>query len=781
MITLTPGTVLAPLEESNPTSKIREACRILAVDRSADAAVVIPVEPKRYTDKKGTDSRLFFRAPRKSKIRLIEADLLASPPLLRQVPVTARRINLLTDEEIVKRFPSKVEEAGSSLIRVRDQKWGLISDLVQTEDLVDLLDVEVRDKKILNHIKIALDVETCNVERTCAAILRALFQYRAQGSTKNGLTPFYHNCGNKGHKRKRGTKKLGRPNAPTQAGIKGHEGYVLNGDDADYIAHSWHHFLIRGVTIAAACRRMWREFYSTLKTDDTGRLRPVLVPPNERPTLRQFSYQGTILSEETASSKQARPNEFEHIGRALIGSANDGICAVGQRAAIDATTNDTELVSLVSRLDRIGTANRILVADSLFGYIPGFYLGLSPESSATIQLAMLHAMTDKTEWLEALGIEHECPAEDWIPIQFADLLGDNTGLRAEQIHKTFLDTNIARSAQYVPRHRSDQNSIVETRHLSLHRLFDHKLPGTTRGKRTERGERRPTEGARLTLIENVRDTAKAVYLHNTIILTDFQLTLEMKRDGVKPTRLDLTRWAIEKGQIAGHLIDIADARARILPVWQGVFTESGVWLIRSDSGEEKTRISSLRYRSSHPVIIQNIELARSKGTQYANFRVDPYAIRKIWFLDPGSLESIQLKLKTNDKDLVHEATLMDVERMEIAEQTDRFFNEQLRQEQLSNFEGQIEETNAQAKEEYKQEENSTGKLTKKAMSANKSANRERENSILYEGMPVFGGEDQDSADKDVGDGREIEEGLLSPEDTEKTNIFSLAYEGVEDE
>jgi hypothetical protein len=396
-------------------------------------------------------------------------------------------------------------------------------------------------------------------------------------------------------------------------------------------------------------------------------------------------------------------------------------------------------VSLKDRLKRIGFANRILVVDMRHGYIPGFYMGLDAPSAETVKLAFLHAVSDKAEWLQFLGLDDQSP-DDWIPIAFVSAIADNTDLRCEAVHiglasvETFL---------HIPVARSDLNAMVETSHHVIHRMGDHNLAGSTYGRRRERGETSADLLACLTTIESIRESARVIHAFNTMPL-DRPPTLEEQRAGVKLSRLELTRWDINQGKVARSLISISEARRNLLPTYKGTFTSTGVRLHNTRrGGKARAFIERLRYISQDVLITRKIleaKVSRKKRPpEYFDdvFRCDPFNLKKIWYVDVQTGREIELVEISKDKDLPYEASFQDILDFEDQDQVRR---PEVKEEQnriLGALEDAQRETNAQAKHEHDLAVSAQAKpLSKASLVSGKKENRQAEHSMLLGGIPV---------------------------------------------
>jgi hypothetical protein len=224
---------------------------------------------------------------------------------------------------------------------------------------------------------------------------------------------------------------------------------------------------------------------------------------------------------------------------------------------------------------------------------------------------------------------------------------------------------------------------------------------------------------------------------------DISLPMAMRKDGVKPTRLAMTQWSINQGKVARACLNIDSARARLLPRSRGKVTESGVKLLRPDTGDKRVFIEPLRYVSDHPYILGQMALARRGGKQTRNYfdgdyLIDPFNVRLIYFLGPDDLGLIPLDLKIRDPDLPDQATLADV--LEIMEH-DKVVHHSLDEEKqvaLNRLEAAQEDVKEAAKAEYNDE---LSKLptppSKTSLCGDKRKNREDESETFHGMQPLL--------------------------------------------
>lgn len=761
---LIPGMVLSPLSEGAP---LAEAHLILLADEVRDLAVLIP------TSARQSAGRTYFVGYKRLSYRAVHSALDIENPSLAQEAFCPRPTSCLADEDLNKRYklPGQKESTVLQMLKLR---WMIIEPLVTSLDREilfdrDLLQVEVARRAAEleadgEYQKIAQSRSTAKAKRKgksdtpppdqrmqtlVAEIKRLLNQYWAGGSTRGSLISFSGNCGGPGKRKQVSGRALGRRSARTKAGKPGHEPLIISPDDhnEDIIKYCIAHYLIRGVTVAQAVRRMWTDFYSETVQLESGKTKRRWLPVNQRPSRPQFEHRVAIEKPEHAAwRKHLAPNVFERNFRAVMGSAADDVKAVGQRGGIDASPIDFQLVKLESRLDRIGGAYRIILVDAMYGYIPGFYVGLDAPSSKTVKLAIHHALNpDKTEWLESLGLEQDQDPGDWIPIHFADLWADNTDLRSDDVMASL--ESIGTRVHYVPVRRADRNPMAESGHHIIHRMVDHKMLGSTYGKpRSERGEESAIDRARHTLIQAIRETARAVHTHNTMAL-DVVRPLWMRDKGVPPTRLAMTRATIERGKVHHSLFPYELTHIHLLPRHQGTFTVKGVRLHREDTGRKVSYIEPLAYVSMHPVIVRKVEEARRGGKRdpdyfRGTFLVDPYSLRRCWYLDLHTMQTIPLDLKIlgiDDVDLRYEATLYDVVDLMQDDAVEAPVWREQREQKLGDMEAEQDQTKAEAEAAYQAALDAVGgkKPSKAKLRANRAANRASEKEAQMHGMPVI--------------------------------------------
>lgn len=742
MTVILAGMGLSPID--NHGVLINRTMRILYVNAKLNQLVGIAAEPK------SSKGRLYFTSPKIFQYNEIVVLIESLNLRLTTKGIKPRPDVLASDDALNKKYNAETCKA----VLKRKERYKLIEALVQnTDEHYLLFDPQTREEIIDKHIAELQETSDRHIAETKKSkeqqvlkktIQQLIYQFFAEGSSINALTPFYANRGGRGKVRVQ-KNKLGRPNAPTKAGVIGHQGFLMSEADKKICGFAYRNYLVWGRTCEHALRKMWANFYSVEEQDDSGKIQSKLLPKNLRPSRPQFERWGEKESGQQAWQKELNKQQLARLDRALMGKSNDHIFTVGQVGAIDSTTTDTEFVSVTDRLKRIGLATRMLVVDGLYGYIPGFYMGLEAASAATVKLALLHAMSDKAKWLEFLGLTDINP-DDWLPIRFGNHICDNTDARNQLIMEELNNDGIG--LKYVPKNRSDLNAIVETSHHSLHRLIDHLLPGTTRGKRLQRGDERPDLSARMTLIEGIRETTKAIHFYNTVPI-DIPITLEIRQEliekGIINNRLNLTKLAIQKGNLHVSLISREQAIATLATPIQGTFTAKGVKLHRTDI-KERAFIEPIRYLSKHPSMISKFQEAKTNRrvapTHHdATFLYNPYQPNEIYYQDIHSGEMFNLELESPDIEWF-EYTIPDYLAAMQQDAIYKYLVDDVKQQQHVTFESELETTLDSIEIKYAEAAEKSPPIPKSKISREKKNNRKNEKSLMSLAITKSASKDQ---------------------------------------
>lgn len=610
-------------------------------------------------------------------------------------------------------------------LRKRDVRFQIVAEALCKEGSTHLMmtaNEALNDRHFL-HKGLQRASKKFGISRTTARHLVHLFW--AGGSQVNALLPKYGFCGLPGHA-KTSAKKLGRPSRPFKHGITTSKGYVLTEKDKEHLA--WGYTLVNAErTLNDAYLLTCSRYWATHEVSATGLVRVTLNPIEQRPTFPQFIYWGRKLVKQKVGEFLMRQSKLRQLKHAAGGSVQDQVRMVGQLGCFDATSTDLYLASLRSRLKKLPAMTRSILKDIRTDLIIGLYCGWDAPSPATALKTVLHAVGDKVAYCARFGIT--ITPDDWPSFLPRTILADNGELKGSKPSEA--ERQFGFGIEYTPVHRGDRKGSVETQHHTDHKKLDHKIPGSTKGKKRARGEQHPVVDALWNYHEYMGEQIRHVLDHNNVQevpdLAPTDMLLECP--DVKPTRLNIYKWLVSKNMVADIPVDLEIFRAFTMPDWPAVLHKNGVYL-KANVLARQVRIPRLRY-SSKGLIATGLmsQVKQTNRPMEGTVKLDQEDLSRAWLVTPQGLIEMQLQVKdstfvkkmtmTDWVDMITEATLQrDSERNE-RDQYD--LNRLLRKEAIS----------TSARKELQEEERALGgKPSKQSLKKDLRANLHAEILLL---------------------------------------------------
>ena len=618
--------------------------RVLWINAQTDAAFTIAV-PSLIP----SPTNLYFRGPVRRSLGGLRASLAAGD--LKPAELQLPGLLLMSDEQISARYPRKANSKTDPL-EVRDRYATALKPLLASMERDRYTFFEAGGiAKEIREVEAKGDLRRNQV-------YSALHRYLALGIGTNGLLPLRYNCGAPGKEREQ-KNALGNTTAAYKAGLTEDAGFALGSDDKRNLANGWSAFMNGKNSKDDAYNLTMAVYYSEGTHIKDGTELPVLLPSNQRPSFSQFRRWGPKgLGNKEAWETFLRPYEKDSNYRALRGTVLDSVSAVGQLAMCDATPADKHLVSGASRLKPIGSATQLIVQDVYSSMISGIYLGLDAPSGQIALLTVLYSATDNTEECRKYGIEIGC--DDIPPIFHSTYLIDNGEFRTKDVIKTL--GGLGTSLEYTASYHGDLKGQVESTHRSLNKLEGHKTDGTTRGRPCQRGETAPALKATFRFTEAMRLRLQAVVYYNTEMrVEDFfnrhPLASAMRRDGVPPIRKAIYQWCVQNGYVESPPCNVDKLRAALLPEFDAMVRENGVFLTRPDRGRKVELLYPHRFLGPRATDLNWLEQARRFGTFSIKVRVDPNSLERLWYIDDFGIH--ELTNVASDIDFVRTATIAD--------------------------------------------------------------------------------------------------------------------------
>ena len=273
----------------------------------------------------------------------------------------------------------------------RDRLWAMVQAAVEYEP--EIYERSTR-AEILRMVSEEHGVKPSN-------LYPLLDKYWRSGKTKNAFIPAYNRCGSKGSVRNPTEKRIGRK---PQDGTS--ESKIITETDRDNFAAAVKlYYLNRNkLSFTVVYEKLLADFYSIKAVDKSGQ--KLLLPPNERPSLRQFRYWYNKQRDlETEQKRRDGEKAFELTGRGVLGKSDFGLMGPGAQFQIDATVGDIYLVSQFDRSNLIGRPVLYFVIDVFSRMVTGMSVGIEGPSWMGMAGAIANMAADKVSYCKEYGIE----------------------------------------------------------------------------------------------------------------------------------------------------------------------------------------------------------------------------------------------------------------------------------------------------------------------------------------------------------------------------------------
>jgi hypothetical protein len=410
------------------------------------------------------------------------------------------------------------------------------------------------------------------------------------------------------------------------------------------------------------------------------------------------------------------------------------IPGVGHTGFMDSTRTNTVFVSMMKRLNALGTGHRILIHDGFSDVVPTPYCGLEAPSEFTALLAIYRGASSVVPLAKRLDLEL---GEDQIPsIFFLKYVVDNTDLRTRGAMQALKQCNS--SIEYVEVNRPERKGPVEAGHHEFNSHLDDAIDGSNHGRRTERGEETAAISACWTYVEYFAELLLAIAYHNTqadasALFEAHPCRAEMARAGVAKTRMAIFQWAMARGnRNCSPPSDLRVLRSRLLPVFKARVFSNGVRVMRPDRGNKREYVTALRLMGPRIEQAGMRERARRGEEIYLDARLDPYDPERASFSDENGFH--ELINVCADPIIRREATLADLLAQQDDEHSDGLLDQQGADQaafDYANHRATKNLENRQAKKSAVEKTKAAGdKVTRKSLKTGLKAHRAAEAALV---------------------------------------------------
>jgi len=614
-------------------SPIKRPHRVLLVDRGAGVASIIEIARLKNDEDKRSK---YARGPK--LVDLAELEVALNEKRVAEAVYQVPDHWSMLDQEYVESAAGEREQKKRRWrIAQRDTNWSLIAPMLKGMPARDI----ARNPMTLRS---SLVKRAKECKRNPTTLYRLVNLYLASGGVKNSLIPETHLRGGPGVSKIQ-TRKLGRKSRLEKSGKTEGSSYVLQEGDTEKLAIGYC-LIGKKTNEADAYRLTCGVYWATLKEDGAAELFPL----QQRPTRTQFRYWGRKLNQ---SDHRRRRVGLDHLDtRATPGSTQDQVCAVGQMAMLDSTSNDVYLTSMSSRLKKLPPMHYTLLIDVRSTVVIGFHVGWESPSTWTAHQAILCGAESKVEICARFGIT--ITDEDWPSLLCKLILADNGELKSQAT--TAAEEEFKFAVEYTRSWSGQSKSTVETQHHTMHKKLDHKIPGTTHGKQRERGEKHPALEALWNYAEYMHEFLLALIEYNNEEVEHLAPTA-MLMESVRPTRINILKWMRERNMRADLPYDVTRLRAFTMPPTNAVMTKRGIRLLMPDG---RSHMPDIRFYAPELQDSSQFKeaVAKNRGVNIT-IRQSETDMSRVWFALPDrGLTSIPNV--SSDEDLKDMGTVVDL-------------------------------------------------------------------------------------------------------------------------
>lgn len=474
-----------------------------------------------------------------------------------------------------------------------------------------------------------------------AEVRRALNAYLLGMGNRRALLPWYTRCGAPGRQRF-ARRPTGRPSIGAVRGGQKRPFDSVPQHIRKVLKLGWKRFKKPGVSVEVALARTRNAYLAESVEWDGAQCKVKLSAEALAITPAMFKYYGT-LDEGSLRASEIESGETEGRREYLrrIGNMRGRFETINGVAFLDSTSTDQTLVSAASSVKILRAPWRTEVLGGCIDYIFGVHVGFESPSATTALLAILSAATDKVALCARFG--HVIQPRDWHFSTFAKFLMDNGegkgALALTQIEQ------MESSASFGAAYDAINKAPGESGHHKRQKAVDHRLPGSTLGRRKRRGEPDRSQFARLRFDDYMHEYISHVLHHNN---TDHfePLKIEMYEGLKEWTRRGVLEWLMEHHYVSSAAVDLEALKVRCLPRLQAVMHGDGLHLF-DPTRKDLALIPGLVYRSDWLLSSGRLEQARRKIWRL-EAHLNPSDISRVW-VNIGGLQ--QLDLCSNDPDL----------------------------------------------------------------------------------------------------------------------------------
>ena len=506
-------------------------------------------------------------------------------------------------EAVIERIAEETA-ATSAMVAERDRVFGLIRDIVSDEPAI----YEPQKRTILLHDQ---------AQKTGTGINKLysyLGKYWRGGMSPSALLPRYDK---RGAKAPVFTRRPGRPR------IEGENGKILTADDEEKVSRAIQEYYASDSkpTLKDAYDMMIAHMYTRPRFK--GDTDPEQLPPDEKPSYRQFTYWHAKNQKLVEEQKEREKNRYKTTCRGATGRSDTFVKGPGMVAQIDATIADYYLVREKHRDEVIGRPVMFFIKDVKTRMIMGMYITLENTSWDCALMALKNAAEDKVGFCKRYGVD--ISKEEWpchhLPVS---ITADNGEMGDKGVEDIIARLGI--TIENTPPYRGDLKGIIENNFRMIDMKLRYIVPGHVDKDDGQRGSIDRRKEACIDIRTFIEMIIRCVlYYNNHHLMETYQRTPEMVMHGVRAVPRDLWNYGMQFQSGALRTVSQEEIYKILLPKGTASVTDRGILFkelyytcqkAQDESWFDKARISG-RWRipvTYDPTCLDRIYTSMDDGT-----------------------------------------------------------------------------------------------------------------------------------------------------------------------
>lgn len=362
-----------------------------------------------------------------------------------------------------------------------------------------------------------------------------LGRYWRGGMTPNALLPRFNE---RGSKERVYTDK--RPGRQKQNGLNGK---ILTDADKDNFARAIREHYSSDTKPTLADTYNWMIAHMYVKPRFEGDTCPEQLPPEEKPSFRQFSYWHSKNRQIVEEQKKRKPNRYELECRGSSGSSGDYVKGPGMAAQIDATIADYYLVQESDRNLIVGRPVMFFIKDVKTRMITGMHVTLENASWNCALMALKNSAENKAVFCKRYGVN--ITDEEW-PCHHLpkSIVADNGEMEGSGVEEIIAKLGIV--IENAPPYRGDLKGIIERNFRMMDMKLRYIVPGHVEKDDGQRGSINRRKEACIDIKTFTGMIIRCVLFYNNYhVMKTYERSPEMIRNGIRAVPRSLWNYGMQ--------------------------------------------------------------------------------------------------------------------------------------------------------------------------------------------------------------------------------------------